>query len=367
MFIFSVTDATGAISGYPHVKVYDSRGRLKGFGGTPVSGVTSVGLSMPNPANPAFTVTNSPVTSTGVLTVTANGTASQYIDGTGALQTFPTGYTYTVDNGLTENPAGNFQLGGTLIQNTTITGANFNFTYTGLNRFLVDTDQFVNISSVSGSDTALVDVSTLGASPYVDLNVKNGTNTHSIYVDDTQIILRTPGVDTGSVSNGDVLTLTNAVSGKVEFQTPIVSTYTVDNGLTESPANNFQLGGPLIQDTNIDGVGSGTWILDFTNLHSSTNSARYSYSFATNHSGNNTLLSLDSLTNVSRFSHEDSSAVVSAIELTGTELRVQTPLYTTKTIGDVLTLSDPTTGEAEWQTPATTTGDSLSPLLLMGG
>ncbi|NBO56656.1 MAG: hypothetical protein EBU84_19155, partial [Actinobacteria bacterium] len=178
---------------------------------------------MPNPAVPAFTVTGSPVTTSGVLTVTANGTVTDYIDGTGALQPFPTIITYTVDNGLTENPAGNFQLGGTLIQNTTITGANFNFTYTGLNRYLVDVDDFVNISSASGSDSALVDVSTGSATPYVELNVKNGTNTHSIYVDDTQIILRTPGVDAGSVSNGDVLTLIDAASGEVEFQTPTVT------------------------------------------------------------------------------------------------------------------------------------------------
>jgi hypothetical protein len=49
-------------------------------------GVTSVGLSMPA----AFTVTNSPVTQTGVLTVAGAGTAAQYIDGLGNLVTFPT-------------------------------------------------------------------------------------------------------------------------------------------------------------------------------------------------------------------------------------------------------------------------------------
>ncbi|GAF77126.1 unnamed protein product, partial [marine sediment metagenome] len=48
--------------------------------------VVSVGLSMPS----AFTVTNSPVTGSNTLTVAGNGTNAQYIDGTGALQTFPT-------------------------------------------------------------------------------------------------------------------------------------------------------------------------------------------------------------------------------------------------------------------------------------
>ena len=56
---------------------------------TPAAGgtVTSVGLSMPA----AFTVTNSPVTTSGTLTVTGAGTSLQYVDGTGALQTMPTG------------------------------------------------------------------------------------------------------------------------------------------------------------------------------------------------------------------------------------------------------------------------------------
>lgn len=52
----------------------------------PTGTVTSVGLSMPS----AFTVTNSPVTGAGTLTVTGAGTTLQYIDGTGALQTLPT-------------------------------------------------------------------------------------------------------------------------------------------------------------------------------------------------------------------------------------------------------------------------------------
>jgi hypothetical protein len=51
--------------------------------------VTSVGLTMPAPSNAAFTVSGSPVTTSGTLAVAANGTNDQYIDGTGALRTFP--------------------------------------------------------------------------------------------------------------------------------------------------------------------------------------------------------------------------------------------------------------------------------------
>lgn len=47
--------------------------------------VTSIGLTMPS----AFNVANSPITSSGDINVTANGSASQYIRGDGALADFP--------------------------------------------------------------------------------------------------------------------------------------------------------------------------------------------------------------------------------------------------------------------------------------
>jgi len=55
-----------------------------------VGTVTSIGLTMPS----AFSVSNSPITSNGSINVTGAGTTLQFIDGTGALQTFPalTGY-----------------------------------------------------------------------------------------------------------------------------------------------------------------------------------------------------------------------------------------------------------------------------------
>lgn len=57
--------------------------------------VTSVGLSMPS----AFTVANSPVTTSGTLAVTGAGSTSEYIRGDGTLATFPTipsAYTFSV-------------------------------------------------------------------------------------------------------------------------------------------------------------------------------------------------------------------------------------------------------------------------------
>ena len=57
------------------------------FWAADASGLTSVGLSMPS----AFTVSNSPLTSNGTLTVTGAGNATQYVRGDGQLATLPTG------------------------------------------------------------------------------------------------------------------------------------------------------------------------------------------------------------------------------------------------------------------------------------
>ena len=55
--------------------------------GTPGGGtVTSIGITVPS----AFSVTPSTITTSGTFVITGAGTISQYIDGTGALQTFPT-------------------------------------------------------------------------------------------------------------------------------------------------------------------------------------------------------------------------------------------------------------------------------------
>lgn len=59
---------------------------ISASGGGGGGGVSSVGLSMPS----GFTVANSPITGAGTLSVTANGTSSDYLDGTGAVQPFPT-------------------------------------------------------------------------------------------------------------------------------------------------------------------------------------------------------------------------------------------------------------------------------------
>jgi len=75
----------------------------------------------------------------------------------------------------------------------------------------------------------------------------------------TTLLLQTDGVNnpTQNILNlveGTNMTITDDGAGNITFDASGGGggTYTVDNGLTENPANNFQLGGTLIQNTTID-------------------------------------------------------------------------------------------------------------------
>jgi hypothetical protein len=110
--------------------------------------------------------------------------------------------------------------------------------------------------------------------------------------------------------------------------------FTTQNGLTYG-GGFLKLGGGLTEDTAIGG-GSGLYYLYLQRLKE---------------------LKLEAFNGTDR----------TEINLKPTEMQVKTPLYLSKAVGDVLTLKDPSTGEVEFETPATTTGDSISSLLLMGG
>ena len=103
-----------------------------------VGTVTSVGLTMPT----AFSVANSPVTTSGTLDVTATGTASQYIRGDGQLATLP--------RGSSGGSSVNYYLNGSVaasvatykqMSNTAIIGTGTDFAITGnglIAQFLTD-------------------------------------------------------------------------------------------------------------------------------------------------------------------------------------------------------------------------------------
>jgi hypothetical protein len=102
----SQTPDTGATS--DSLLVRDSSGNVKqiAYPTIPSAGVTSVGLTMPS----AFTVTNSPITSSGDITVTGAGSVSQYVRGDGTLANFP--------NSTGGGASVNYYLNGSVSQGT---------------------------------------------------------------------------------------------------------------------------------------------------------------------------------------------------------------------------------------------------------
>jgi hypothetical protein len=83
------------------------------------------------------------------------------------------------------------------------------------------------------------------------VSVNGQTGVVQLYLDDLL------DVDAPLPTNGDVLTWDSATSTWIALApTGGGSTYTVDNGLTENPIGNFQLGGNLVQNTDITNAGN---------------------------------------------------------------------------------------------------------------
>jgi hypothetical protein len=155
-----------------------------GGGGT----VNSVALSMPAPANPAFSVAGSPVTNTGTLAVSANGTIDQYVDGTGALRTMPltsgggSSVSYYLNGSINQGTIG----GSTYYQmsKTAVFGAGTDFTRTNaqgnglIAQFITDAND-PNVLLVPGGNFNLelyFSASSSGGTPsfYVELYKYDG-------------------------------------------------------------------------------------------------------------------------------------------------------------------------------------------------
>jgi len=111
--------------------------------------------------------------------------------------------------------------------------------------------QILWICKSNTQGAAVWDVLSSGSSV---VSVNGQTGVVQLYLDDLL------DVNTTSPTNGDVLTWDSGTSTWIAAApTGGGGTYTVDNGLTENPANNFQLGGTLLQDTTIN---TNTFILN---------------------------------------------------------------------------------------------------------
>lgn len=97
------TTFNGKVSGTRNLTINGTTQDLSADRTWSVGTVTSVGLSMPA----AFTVSNSPVTSSGSINVTGAGLSSQYIRGDGSLATNSGSFGLTIDGGGSVITTGN--------------------------------------------------------------------------------------------------------------------------------------------------------------------------------------------------------------------------------------------------------------------
>jgi hypothetical protein len=172
--------------------------------------VTSVGLTMPS----AFSVANSPVTSSGTLAVTGAGTTTQYIRGDGSLDTFPSLTGFVPYTGATANvDLGTHTI---LAQNATISSSGSGNTATithssgsgiGLNITKGGNGEGLYINKTSGSGNAATIIGTLNATTLVK---SGGTSTQYLMADGSVSTLTNPITGTGAA--GQVAYFTGATT-----------------------------------------------------------------------------------------------------------------------------------------------------------
>ena len=188
----NISDTASMLSNYQsainaRVKYSDTAAMLDPY---LTAAVTSVGLSMPV----AFSVANSPITSTGTLAVSAIGTAAQYIRGDGQLATLPTGggggssVNYYLNGGTSQGTIG----GSTYYEMSkdAVIGTNADFNRTNaqgnglIAQFITDAGDPNRIEIPAGAWNfeLFFNASSSGGSPsyYIELLKYNGTTFTSI-------------------------------------------------------------------------------------------------------------------------------------------------------------------------------------------
>jgi hypothetical protein len=168
--------------------------------------VTSVGLTMPS----AFTVTNSPITSSGDIAVTGAGLVSQYVRGDGTLANFPnstgggSSVNYYLNGSVSQGTFG----GDTYYQlsKTPILGAGTNFTRTNgagngyIASFITDAGDpsQLNIPGGNWNVEFYFNASSGGGSPsfYAELYKVSATNVFTLIASDS---LNPEGITNGTV------------------------------------------------------------------------------------------------------------------------------------------------------------------------
>jgi hypothetical protein len=270
------------------------------------------------------------------ITITDNGTGGVTIAATGG------GGTYTVDNGLTESPANNFQLGGTLIQNTTITNNIYTLYIEGI------------IASGNGYVSSIINNAD-GNALYVqaDDSTAYGLDAKS----DSGRAINANGNDAGSYGvyasnkNGTGLRASSTNSYSIEAITTngipalfSISKATLTSSILEAielKAFNISVGGGISSSSTLNTILASRVITNWTTANDVSQ-----YQIQTKPTG---------------------GALQTALTLKGTG-QLQLNKYTAPFSGTaVYSLGVDASGNVITFTASPTTGDSVSPFLLMGG
>lgn len=287
--IVSLGSGTGiSISGsYPNFTITNTS---PSSGGT----VTSVGLSMPA----AFTVSNSPVTTSGTINVAANGVASQYIKGDGTLGSFPTNVgggssvNYYMNGSVSQGTIG----GNPYYQMSKIanTGAAANFTIAAngyIAEFITDAGDpgLLSIPAGNWSFEVKFSVSSAGGTPsfYPELYKYDGSTFTLIATGSAspEVLTNGTSVDTYYTTltvPATTLTLTDrlAIRFYVTNSSRTVTMYTQDNRLADVQTT-FSTGLAALNNltAQVQYFQTGTSGTDF-NIYSATNTHTFNLPIA---------------------------------------------------------------------------------------
>lgn len=208
----------------------------------PGQGVTSVGLAVPS----AFTVSGSPITSSGTITISGAGTTAQYIRGDGSLATFPSPPTIPVlgaANGLSMSGT-NVVLGGTLAGATTINTSSFNLAVTGAVSFgtlmtLTNTGVFSHVG---------LQVTVATGSNGTGIKCDLGTNAGSAIVVNY----------TGASASGNGILVSGGAGTGVNVTSAVVALNALSSSVTSPAMTVRNSGGWSAAQLNINGTTPGS-------------------------------------------------------------------------------------------------------------
>ena len=185
-------------------------GGTSGGGGSGT--VTSVGICMPT----AFNVSNSPITTSGDINVTAAGTAAQYIRGDGQLANFPT------STGGGSSVA--YYLNGSISQGTILGNAYYEMSKTpvfgtGTNFTLTGTADYIAQFITDAGDPALLNIPAGAWQFQLYFSANNNTGNPSFYVElykydgATFSLIASSSTNPEIISNGTAVDLYNTSLG----------------------------------------------------------------------------------------------------------------------------------------------------------